>query len=327
MTNTTDSKTETKLNLPALKKPCGELGKKSESRTLKSFDLNSVKKQDKVAEILKKDSIKQQVHKDLQAHKGLDLILMGDLTGSMSAYHAILKSKFKEICSTLFQIIPNLRIGIIFYLDHGSGDPYITKVQPLTVNIEQLQGFISGTPDGYGGDADEAVEDALYETLNMNWNAINTRSVVLFGDARPHERGLCPYQHDYFEITKSLFEKQITVNTVYCSSHVDYRSLASMHEVTIGDFSHRVSHLDHPEFFSWIANVTGGVAIGAEQINDIIDIIKAMAAKDADKMEELEKEELKLTSRPIPALKHIKERAKQLEEQKKMLKINYRKDF
>ena len=319
---TTDPKTENKLNLPALKKSSGGLEKKSENKALKSFNINSVQKQSKVSEILKKDSIKQQMHKELHAHKGLDLVLMGDLTGSMSAYHAILKSKFQEICSTLFQIIPNLRIGIIFYLDHGSGDPYITKVQPLTVNVEQLQSFISGTPDGFGGDADEAVEDALHDALEMNWNEINTRSVILFGDARPHEKDLCPYQHDYFEITQSLFKKQITVNTVYCSSHIDYRTLSSLHEVKIGDFSSRVSCLDHPEFFSWIANVTGGVAIGAEQIKDIIDIIKAMAAKDADKMEELEKEELKFSSRPIPALKHIKERAKQIEEQKKLLQIN-----
>lgn len=324
---TTDPKTETKLNLPALKKSSGELKKRSESRTLKSFDINSVQKQSKVSEILKKDSIRQQMHKELQAHKGLDLVLMGDLTGSMSAYHAILKSKFQEICSTLFQIIPNLRIGIIFYLDHGSGDPYITKVQPLTVNVAQLQSFISGTPDGFGGDIDEAVEDALHDALEMNWNRINSRSVVLFGDARPHEKNCCPYQHDYFEITKSLFKEQITVNTVYCSSHIDYKSLASLHEVEIGDFSRRLSSLDHPEFFSWIANVTGGVAIGVEQIGDIIDIIKAMAAKDADKIEELEKEELKFSSRPIPALKHIKERAKQIEEQKKLLRINCRENI
>ena len=159
MKNTTDSKIENKINLPALKIPgAGGLVKKQEHKALKSFDINAVKKQDKVNNILKNESIKQQIHKKQQAHKGLDLVLMGDLTGSMSSYHSILKSKFKEICSTLFQLIPNLRIGIVFYLDHGSGDEYITKVQPLTVNVEQLQKFITSTRDGNGGDADEAVE-------------------------------------------------------------------------------------------------------------------------------------------------------------------------
>ncbi len=324
MKNTTDSKIENKINLPALKIPgAGGLVKKQEHKALKSFDINAVKKQDKVNNILKNESIKQQIHKKQQAHKGLDLVLMGDLTGSMSSYHSILKSKFKEICSTLFQLIPNLRIGIVFYLDHGSGDEYITKVQPLTVNVEQLQMFITSTRDGNGGDADEAVEDALNDALEMNWNEINTHSVVLFGDAGPHEPCNCPYQYDYFEIVKSLFGKHVTINSVYCSTHIDYRSLASLYEIEIGDFSRHISNLDYPEFFSWIANITGGVAIGVEQIDDIVDIIKAMAAKDAGKIDELEKEELKITSRPIPALKHIKERAKQIEDKKKILGIGY----
>lgn len=161
-------KVETKLHLPALKKPSGSLVVKKDDKPIKTFNIASVQKQGALGNVLKGDSIKQKMQKEQQAHKGLDLVLMGDLTGSMSAYHAILKRKFTEICTTLFQLIPNLRIGIIFYLDHGSGDPYITKVQPLTVNVEQLQSFILGTPDGYGGDEDEAVEDALHDALEMN---------------------------------------------------------------------------------------------------------------------------------------------------------------
>ena len=46
-----------------------------------------------------------------------------------------------------------------------------------------------------------------------------------------------------------------------------------------------------------------------------------MAAKDAGKIDELEKEELKISSRPLPALVHIKERAKFIETKKKLLMI------
>ena len=314
-----ETKTSKKISLPVLKKPTGALVKKADNKALSTFSIAEIKKNSALTEVLQKESIKAQMHKEQQAHKGLDLVLMGDLTGSMYAYHAILKRKFTEICTTLFQLIPNLRIGIIFYLDHGSGDPYITKVQPLTVNVEQLQSFILGTPDGYGGDSDEAVEDALHDALEMNWSEINTHSVVLFGDARPHEVSKCPYQYDYFDIVQSLFKKQVTVNTVYCSEGVDYRRLVSLHKVDIGDFSHRVSRLDDAAFFSWIANVTGGVAIGVQQIDDIVDIIKAMAAKDAGKIDELEEVEIKLTKRVIPALVHIKEQAKLIEEKKKLL--------
>ncbi len=314
-----ETKTSTKISLPALKKPTGALVKKADNKGLSTFSIAETKKKSALTEALHKDSIKSQMYKEQQAHKGLDLVLMGDLTGSMSAYHSILKHKFTEICTTLFQLIPNLRIGVVFYLDHGSGDIYITKVQPLTVNVENLQTFILKTPDGNGGDSDEAVEDALHDALEMNWSDINTHSVVLFGDARPHEASECPYQYDYFNIVQSLFKKQVTINTVYCSEDIDYRRLADLHKVDIGDFSHRVSRLNDAAFFSWIANVTGGVAIGVQQIDDIVDIIKAMAAKDAGKIDELETVELKLTKRVIPALIHIKEQAKLIEAKKKLL--------
>lgn len=333
MKDTTDSRSGNKLNLPVLKTKSGSITKKQEGKKiLKPFDINEVKKQSSVNAVLKHDSIKQQMHKEQQAHKGLDLVLIGDFTDSMYLYREILRKKFKEICATLIKIIPNLRIGIIFYLDHGginSGyyrpnyNPYITKVHKLSVDIEALSSFIDSTPIGNGLDFDEAVEDALYEAQNLNWNEVNTRSVVLFGDARPHESNECDKGYDYFTITESLFRHGTTINSVYCSQEVDYRRLASLYEVEIGDFTHRVSRLDHPEFFSWIANVTGGVAIGVEQIDDIVDIIKAMAAKDAGKIDKLEEEEIKVTNRPIPALKHIKDRAKQIEEKKKILGIGY----
>lgn len=311
-----------KLNLPTLKKPSGDIVKKSDSKPIKPLDLESIKKKAEVNKIVNQDSIKKQMHQKRQENKGLDLVLIGDLTGSMSAYHDILKKKFKEICKVMFQLIPNLRIGIIFYLDHGSGDVYITQSQQLTVNIENLQNFVDSTPDGNGGDVDEAVEDALNDALNMNWNEINTRSIVLFGDARGHEPSQCNKGYDYFELTKKLYNSKVTINTVFCGGTRDYRSISNLYDVDIGDFSRRVSRLNHDEFFSWIANVTGGVAIGVEQIDDIVDIIKAMAAKDAGKIDELE-EEIKVGHKPIPALKHIKEKAKQIENKKKMLGIGY----
>lgn len=316
-----DSK-HNKLNLPTLKKPSGGIVKKSDSKPIKPLDLESIKKKAEVNKIVNQDSIKKQMHQKRQENKGLDLVLIGDLTGSMSAYHDILKKKFKEICKVMFQLIPNLRIGIIFYLDHGSGDVYVTKSQQLTVNIENLQNFVDSTPDGNGGDADEAVEDALNDALNMNWNEINTRSIVLFGDAKSHEPNECNSGYDYFELTKKLYNSKVTINTVFCGRTRDYRSISDLYNVDIGDFSKRVSRLNDDEFFSWIANVTGGVAIGVEQIDDIVDIIKAMAAKDAGKIDELE-EEIKVSHKPIPALKHIKEKAKQIENKKKMLGIGY----
>lgn len=321
-----DTKTMGNLNLPVLKKMgSGSVVKKEDSKSIKPIDIESLKKKGKIDTILKKDSIKTQMKQEAQKRKGLDLVLIGDLTGSMSAYHSVLKRKFKEICSSMFQIVPNLRIGIIFYLDHGSGDIYVTKTQQITINIDKLQKFIDTTTDGNGGDADEALEDALHEALNLNWNEINARSIVLFGDARAHEPNECDRGHDYFMLAKKLYEQDTPINTVYCNPSIPYESLSSLYPVDIGDFSKRVSRLEHPEFFSWLANVTGGIAIGVEQIDDLTDIIKGMAAKDAGKMEELEEEIAKIALKPIPALQVIKQKHKEIENKKKVLGITYKK--
>lgn len=311
------------LNLPALKIKGGEVSvKKSDSsKKIAAFDIKSVSKSSTVNKIITKESINNEMKKQQQLHAGLDLVLMGDLTGSMSSYHSILKNKFKEICSILFSIIPNLKIGIIFYLDHGSGDPYVTSVQKLTTDIQALQNFIDCTCDGNGGDADEAVEDALNDALNMNWTQYSTKSVILFGDAKAHEANNCPSGFDYNTIVQQLYKKNVVINSVFCQYYSG--NLSDDYEIDIGDFSRRLTYPSESQFFSWIANVTGGVAITAEQIDDIIDIIKALAAKDAGKFEELEKEILKVTSKPIPALEQIKNRAKELEQKKKRFEIGY----
>lgn len=305
--------------IPALRKGNVSINNKNNLNKIKPVDTSK----SKISKILKEDSIEKQMNDEIKRKKGLDLVLVGDLTGSMSAYIEKLRSKFMELSKTLFQIIDNLRIGIIFYLDHGSGDPYITKVHELSVNVDSLLNFINNVPNGHGGDADEAVEDALNDVYNINWSQINSKSIVLFGDACPHEPNECIHKYDYFELTKKLYQKQVTINTVFCNTgYGGYGKVSSAYKIEIGDFSKRVSRLKEDEFFSWIANVTGGIAIGVEQIEDIVDIIQDMAAKDAGKMDEYE-EEIKKTHKAakIPILKYIKEESLKIEEKKKTLRI------
>ena len=69
-----------------------------------------------------------------------------------------------------------------------------------------------------------------------------------------------------------------------------------------------------PNFFSWIANVTGGMVIGVENIDDLVDIIKASAAKDSGHLDDLEK---KMKSASPGKLKLI-EVARRAEQRKKL---------
>jgi vacuolar-type H+-ATPase subunit D/Vma8 len=311
-----------KLNLPAIRKigAVTNTGKPPE-KTLTKLDLN---KKTAVASIIKAktSSVEKEI---INNEKGLDLVLVGDLTASMTNYHQLLKNKFSALCSELFPMIKNLRIGIIFYLDHYNGttspgpdNQYITKFNKLTTNTEELLRFINMAEDGNGYDWDEAVEDALNDLLNMNWKDSNSRSVVIFGDASPHNIDECPFRYDFWETTHKLFNQGTTINSVFCNTqyYIHQEQLQILENVNVGDFSIRKNFSNEklPNFFSWIANVSGGMVIGVEKIDDLVDIIMAAAAKDSGHLDELE-EKIKKTA---PNKLNLIEIAKKAEQRKRI---------
>lgn len=280
------SEKEKGLNLPSIQKGGGL--SKTTKKEISSLDLN---KKSVVSSILKSET--SSIQKDiLEDAIGLDLVLVGDLTTSMTEYHKLLKDKFKVLCKELFAMIPNMRIGIIFYLDHDSHLPYVTRVSKLSKDIEQLHHFIESTPVSLDGNNtfDEAVEDAFNDVVNLNWREVGSRSIVLFGDAQPHEPEENKHRYSYFELTKRMFQNKIVVNSVYCGNdRYSDEQLQRLTNVNVGDFSTRVSRLGHANFFSWVANVTGGMVLGIQNIEDLVDIIKASAAKDSGHLDDLEK--------------------------------------
>ena len=81
----------------------------NQKKKIQPLDLS---KKSAVAKAMKETkSTQQDVY---QRNQGLDLVLVGDLTGSMASYHQLLKDKFKDLCKELFSMINNLKIGIIF---------------------------------------------------------------------------------------------------------------------------------------------------------------------------------------------------------------------
>lgn len=144
-----------------------------------------------------------------------------------------------------------MRVGIIFYLDHDEHLPYLTTICQPTTNVELLCKFITETPVLHNGNStdDEAVEDALNDLLqNIQWKELHTRSVVLFGDARPHTCNYCPYGYDFWKITKQLYYNKTTINTVFCGSYSN-ENMQDIYPIEIGDFDSRLEHLGDAQFF------------------------------------------------------------------------------
>jgi len=117
----------------------------------------------------------------------MDIVFAVDATSSMNDEITYLKSELLDVIDrikTTNKAI-DFNLGSVFYRD--TKDEYLTRVSPLSPNIEQTVNFVGNQNSSGGGDGPEAVEAALEETLNLNWRKDALKLVFLILDAPPHE--------------------------------------------------------------------------------------------------------------------------------------------
>lgn len=170
----------------------------------------------------------------------IDVVFALDATGSMSGLIQTAKEKIWSIALSLSQAkpTPELRIGMVFYRDRG--DNFVTKILPLTEEIDFIYSdLIKITADG-GGDEPESVNQALAEAISsFDWTQDGTAYKVVFlvGDCPPH----MDYRDDqrYPATCKKANEKGIVINTIQlgnCSGTKEiWRDIASL---TNGSYLH-----------------------------------------------------------------------------------------
>ncbi|MGU3376477.1 T9SS type A sorting domain-containing protein [Chryseobacterium sp. M5A1_1a] len=119
----------------------------------------------------------------------LDLAFVVDATGSMEDEISYLQS---ELLDVLRQVETNLknsevRYGSVFYRDKG--DEYITRKFDFSDKAEDLIEFIKQQKAAGGGDAPEAVVEALQVSIDeLKWSSGNsTKIMFLILDAPPHQ--------------------------------------------------------------------------------------------------------------------------------------------
>lgn len=145
----------------------------------------------------------------------IDLVFCLDATGSMSGLINTAKEKIWDIATSLTQVSPSpeIRIGMIFYRDRG--DAFVTKVYPLTTDVDSIYAELLSIKAQGGGDSPESVNQALHEAVaQMNWvtGPNSYKTVFLVGDCPPH----MDYKDDvkYTETCKLAVEKDIIINTI-----------------------------------------------------------------------------------------------------------------
>ncbi|MBI4576361.1 MAG: DUF4159 domain-containing protein [Planctomycetes bacterium] len=142
----------------------------------------------------------------------LEVVFVFDSTGSMGGTIGAVKSKIEKMIAVLTENIPRVRVGIVTYRDVG--DVYVKRGIPLTENYDEVAATMHGIRAEGGGDAPEAVDQALGMAVQeMGWAGRASKVIVLIGDAPPHDEACATA----YGIARMARREGIVVHTVAVS--------------------------------------------------------------------------------------------------------------
>lgn len=147
--------------------------------------------------------------------KKIQVVFVLDVTGSMSGLIATAKEKIWSIANNFATAkpTPEIYMGIVAYRDRG--DDFISKVIPMSADLDMVYEELMKFQAAGGGDSPESVNKGLFDAVNkMEWDKSKEtyKTIFLVGDAPPH----MDYEQDVsYEITcKNAVKKDITINTI-----------------------------------------------------------------------------------------------------------------
>lgn len=155
----------------------------------------------------------------------IELLFVLDTTGSMGGMLEGAKAKIWGIVNDVLQQQGNagvtIRVGLVAYRDRG--DAYVTRVTPLSDNLDAVYAQLMSFRAQGGGDGPEDVRSAMAEAVRLGgWSAPGPRTsqvMFLVGDAPPHD--------DYRNMpatdtsARNAARRGIIVNTIQCGMDAD----------------------------------------------------------------------------------------------------------
>ena len=117
----------------------------------------------------------QQLAADVAADSrhSVDVVFVLDTTGSMRGLINAAKEKVWSIANTLASAkpTPDIRMGLVGYRDRG--DDYVTRVYPLSDDLDAVYKDLRDYETGGGGDGPESVNQALDEAITkLTWEDV-----------------------------------------------------------------------------------------------------------------------------------------------------------
>ncbi|MBN2536348.1 MAG: VWA domain-containing protein [Spirochaetales bacterium] len=118
----------------------------------------------------------------------LDILFILDTTGSMGEEINRLKTTIEIINMNIVSLSskPRVRFGMVLYKDRGD-EEYITKIIPLTGNLDEFREELDQVEADGGGDVREDLQAALDDAIqHIEWNSRGIRLGFIITDAPPH---------------------------------------------------------------------------------------------------------------------------------------------
>ncbi|MFT6715679.1 MAG: Mg-chelatase subunit ChlD [Saprospiraceae bacterium] len=145
----------------------------------------------------------------------VEIVFCLDATGSMGGLISTAKEKIWSIVTEVVDdtIPTRIKLGIVFYRDKT--DNFVTKVIPLTGDLDYVYNQLLNIQAQGGGDTPESLNQGLYEAVIKNdWSTNDNvyKTIFVIGDCPPH----MDYKNEvqYTESCKMARKKGIIINSI-----------------------------------------------------------------------------------------------------------------
>ncbi len=133
----------------------------------------------------------QQFQGIITENRELEIHVVLDTTGSMGPYIDAAREAIKDLAARLRGMEgfkPRVRLQLVVYRDRGKGSDFVTRAYDFGRDFERFAGFLDRLEASGGGDAREAVFDAVLRGIEMDWgSSLSRRVLLLCGDCPGHE--------------------------------------------------------------------------------------------------------------------------------------------
>lgn len=201
----------------------------------------------------------------------LDVVLMIDVTGSMSGVIGEVTRSAESIVRDVETLVPDATFALVTLADYegeggglfglfgeyGAAGDYPWQLdQDFTTDAERIRRSLEAIRLMNGGDVPESYLRALYESQFLNWRTGSRRVVLLFGDSFAHDPDP---GRDVQENTGDDLTQETVIN-----------------QLAIANITVLPIYTSYPDFYTAIAQGTGGRAVQMRDTAQVPQIIQEL---------------------------------------------------